>query len=207
MIKIILTGSIATGKSFVSDVMQELGAVIIDTDIITHQMYNYPNPTAIKVIKEFGNGFLENNQINRRKLANLVFNDKKALAKLNSIVHPDVRQEVYNLTKKYEEIENEREINLLLVYVIPLYFETGKNYEADYIVVAACSKENQIERLIIRNSFSYDEAIARINSQIPIDEKISESDYVINTNNNFDTIENDVKNLILSWDWEKYEKN
>ena len=207
MLKIILTGSIATGKSTVSDIMKRYGAVIVDTDIIAHQIYNHPSPTSLKILNEFGNEYLENNQINRVKLSKLVFSDKKYLEKLNSIVHPDVRQEVQILSEKYALLEKEKNINLLLVYVIPLYFETGKNYEADYVVVSACSKENQIDRLMKRNNFTYEQAIARINAQISISDKINQADYVIDTNGDFAQIEYDVKSLILSWSWSKYEEN
>jgi dephospho-CoA kinase len=207
MLKIILTGSIATGKSTVSEIMKKNGAIIIDTDIITHQIYNHPSLTTLKILDEFGENYLENGQINRKKLAETVFKDENLLKKLNSIVHPDVRNQVKLLTEKYKNIENEKKLSYLVVYVIPLYFEVGKNYESDYVLVASCSQENQLERLMKRGNFSYNEAKVRIESQISITEKIKESDFVIDTNQSFDKIESDLKELMSSWEWNIYEEN
>lgn len=209
MLTLILTGSIATGKTTVSNIMKNLGAIIVDTDLITHSIYQYPSSTALKIIEVFGSEYLDlyNNQIDRKKLSKLVFEDKDYLIKLNSIVHPDIRNEVKSITEKYKSIEIEKNISLLLVYVIPLYFEAGKNYQADYSVVSACSEENQINRLMKRNNFSYEEAKVRIDSQISILEKIDQADYVINTDQSFDKIENDVKKLLMNWKWTAYEEN
>lgn len=207
MLSLILTGSIATGKSTVSNIMKKLGAVIIDTDIITHSIYQYPGPTALKIIEHFGAEYLENEQIDRKKLSKLVFDDKNHLIKLNSIVHPDIRNQVKSITEEYKNIEIQKNISLLLVYVIPLYFEAGKNYQADHIVVSACSEENQLNRLMKRNDFSYEEAKVRIDSQISITEKVKQADYVINTDQSFDKIEDDVKKLLMNWKWTAYEEN
>ncbi|MFN8578995.1 MAG: dephospho-CoA kinase [Candidatus Sericytochromatia bacterium] len=207
MIKIILTGSIATGKTTVADILKKYGAIIIDTDIITHQIYNHPTPTTEKILNEFGEEYLENGQINRKKLAELVFKDKNALEKLNSIVHPDVRNQVKLLTEKYQKLEKENNLSYLVIYVIPLYFEVGKHYESDYVLVASCSEDNQIKRLMKRGNFSYQEARVRINAQIPISDKVKESDFVIDTNQSFDKIESDLKDLIKSWEWDIYEES
>lgn len=207
MLKIILTGSIATGKSTVSELMKNYGAIIIDTDLIAHQIYNHPTPTTEKILKEFGEHYLEENKINRKKLAEAVFKDEFLLQKLNSIVHPDIRGEVKSLTEKYEKIEKEKNKSFLVVYVIPLYFEAGKNYESDYVLVSACSEENQLQRLMKRGNFSHNEAKVRIDSQIPILIKINQADYVIDTNQTFDKIESDLKKLMYSWEWDVYEEN
>lgn len=207
MIKLILTGSIATGKTTVSEILKKFGAVIIDTDVITHQIYAHPTPTTIKILEIFGDHYLENNLIDRKKLSELVFKDKLELEKLNSIVHPNIREQVKLLTEKYHEIEKEKGLNYLLVYVIPLFFEAGSNYESDYILVASCSEENQLQRLMKRNGFSYDQAISRIKSQIPISEKIKNADFVIDTNQSFDKIESDLKKLINTWEWDVYEED
>lgn len=207
MIKVVLTGSIATGKTTVSEILKKYGAIIIDTDLITHQIYIHPTSTTLKILESFGNEYLEDNQINRKKLSEKVFKEEEALKKLNSIVHPAVREEVRLLTEKYNMLEKQKGLNYLIVYVIPLYFEAGSNYESDYILVSACSEENQLQRLIKRNGFSYEQAITRIKSQIPISEKIKKADFVIDTNQSFDKIEADLKKLINSWEWDVYEEN
>jgi dephospho-CoA kinase len=91
--------------------------------------------------------------------------------------------------------------------VIPLYFETKSNYHADYVVVAACTPENQFKRLTLREGYSSEEAERRIRAQIPVAEKIKMADYVIDTNQTLEEIKHDVKILLNDWKWDPYEKN
>ncbi|MBC7475057.1 MAG: dephospho-CoA kinase [Candidatus Sericytochromatia bacterium] len=208
MISLILTGSVATGKTTVSNFMQEQKAIIIDTDLLTHGLYDYPSPTINKLVDTFGENILDKDlSVDRKKLAKIVFNDPESLKKLNDIVHPDVRAKVNQVTKYYQDIETKLNKNFLIVYVIPLYFEAGKNYTADYIVVATCSKEKQLERLIKRGGYSLDEAERRIDTQISITEKIKYSNYIIDTNQDFDKIKNNVYQLLASWKWDRYEES
>lgn len=205
MIKFCLTGSISTGKTTVSKYMKDFGAIIIDTDIVVHDLYNYPSETSKKIISVFGEDLLENGQINRKELSKIVFSDSEKLKKLNDIVHPDVRKEVYRLTEEYEKDEKLKTKTYLLVYVIPLFFETGSSYSVGNIIVSACSEKNQLLRLIERNNFTKEEAVKRIISQIPISEKIKKADYVIDTNESLDKIEDQVRNLLSRFEWDKFE--
>ncbi|MFN8673834.1 MAG: dephospho-CoA kinase [Candidatus Sericytochromatia bacterium] len=206
MIKFCLTGSIATGKTTVSNFLKELGCIIIDTDQVVHDLYNYPSKTSKKIINHFGQNLLENNQINRIELSKIVFSDKQKLKELNEIVHPDVKEEVYNRTKNIEILEKDKNKNYILVYVIPLFFETGSSYQVDHIIVSACSEKNQLDRLIERNSFSKEEAVKRIISQISISEKIKKADFIIDTNENLDKIKEQVKNLLDKFTWDKIDE-
>lgn len=204
MMKLCLTGSISTGKTTVSSFMSELGAIIIDTDLVTHNLYKYPSEASNKILEAFGLELLkEDNTIDRKKLGAIVFKDKEKLEILNKIVHPLVRKEVYAQRDYY--LSKEKGRNFLLVYVIPLYFEAGKTYEVDAIVVSACSKENQLKRLMLRDNCSQEEAERRINSQISIEEKIKQADYIIDTNKTKEEIKVQVSNLLSKFSWDKYE--
>jgi dephospho-CoA kinase len=205
MLRICLTGSIATGKTTVSKFMQAEGAIIIDTDLITHSIYNHPTPTSIKILEVFGPEYLKEQNIDRKKLGERVFKNPHDLELLNSIVHPSVRAEVAKFTRHYKKIEEQNNKSFLLVYVIPLFFESAvSDYDIDYIVVAGCSKENQFKRLVEREGYTEQEAIRRINSQIPIEEKMMKADYVIDNNQALDKIRIDVKTLLKNWAWDPY---
>ncbi len=208
MIRICLTGSIATGKTTISRFMQEEGAIVIDTDLITHSIYRHPTPTSEKILALFGSEYLKEQSIDRKKLGERVFKNPQELELLNSIVHPSVRAEVAKFTEHYKKIEEEKGVCILLVYVIPLFFESGADYNVDYVVVASCSQENQFKRLVERNGYNKEDAIRRIKAQIPVEEKAKKADYVIDTNKPPDKIRDDVKSLLKKWDWEPfYEKN
>lgn len=206
MLKICLTGSIATGKTTVSRLMAENGAIIIDTDLLTHAAYKYPSPASEKIIQYFGEEFLLEGHIDRKKLAARVFSKPEDLKVLNSIVHPFIYSEVGRLSQYYENLAKENQKNYLLVYVIPLFFETNSKYQVDHIVLAACSPENQLKRLIAREGYSKEEAVRRINSQMPIELKISKSDFVIDTNQSIDIIKNEVRELLNKFVWDTFDE-
>lgn len=205
MILICLTGSIATGKTTISNFMAKKGCILIDTDLVVHNMYNSGTEASKKIQNEFGDNCInEDGSVNRKKLGDIVFENKDKLKKLNEIIHPLVREEVFRQTDIYKQIEKENNLNLIVVYVIPLFFETESNYPVDYILVSHCSEENQLERLIKRNNFTKEEAINRIKSQIPIKEKMSKANFLINTNESISSIKRQVSDLLSKFKWDPY---
>lgn len=205
MILICLTGSIATGKTTISNFMAKKGCILIDTDLVVHNMYNSGTEASKKIQNEFGDDCInEDGSVNRKKLGDIVFENKDKLKKLNEIIHPLVREEVFRQTDIYKQIEKENNLNLIVVYVIPLFFETGSNYPVDYILVSHCSEENQLKRLIKRNNFTKEEAINRIKSQIPINEKMSKANFLINTNESISSIKKQVSDLLSKFKWDPY---
>lgn len=202
MIIYCLTGSIATGKTTISNLLEKKGLIILDTDKIVHNMYK--KIEVINIIKKnFGDKYIKENQVNRKELAKLVFNNKDELEKLNKLIHPLVKEEVIKLTNYYKEREELLKKNFLLIYVIPLYFETGKNYKVDKIVLAYCPKNIQLQRLIIRDNIDKEEALKKINSQISIEEKVKYSDIIINTNQEIDLISKDLDNILKNINYDK----
>lgn len=174
-----LTGTIGTGKSTVSAMFRELGAFIIDADKLSHEVVEPGKKAWKEIIDNFGREVLNDDQtINRQKLADIVFNNKGKLQILNSIVHPAVLAEVARL------VEEQRGKNPqgLVINDIPLLFELGPELMsqlADIIIVVYCSPEVQLKRLIDRGMTEAD-ALNRIKSQIPIQEKVKSADFVIN---------------------------
>ncbi|MFN4150132.1 MAG: dephospho-CoA kinase [Candidatus Sericytochromatia bacterium] len=205
MILMCLTGSIATGKTTVSDFMKEKGCILIDTDLVVHDMYNFKGEASEKIKEEFGENCINlDGSVNREKLGSIVFSDKSKLEKLNEIIHPLVRKEVFRQRDYWKKYEEKNKLNLLVIYVIPLFFETGGNYPVDYITVSFCSEETQLERLIKRNKYTKEEAIKRINSQIPIKEKVNKADFLVDTNGSIESIKEQVSNLLSKLHWNPY---
>jgi dephospho-CoA kinase len=169
-----LTGGIASGKSLVSQTLKRLGMTVIDADDISHEIL--AGDTAIKqeVIRIFGKEVLdEEGEIDRAKLGNIVFSQKPELKKdLEEILHPLIREEMWKRAR--ESRSND------VVLDIPLLIETGARERVDLVVVVYATRELQVQRLMARDGISRHEATQRIDSQLPLEEKVSAAHYVIN---------------------------
>ncbi|MDD4362832.1 MAG: dephospho-CoA kinase [Atribacterota bacterium] len=189
-----LTGGIVTGKSTVAKIFQQLGAIIIDADLIARQMVLPGRKSWKMIIKNFGKEILnENNEIDRKKMADIVFSDNRKLKLLNSITHPEI---INNIKKKIKEIKNNSENERICIIDIPLLFETKTDNIMDKIIVVYLDREQQLTRLKTRNGLNNDEAIKRIESQMPMQDKIKLADYVID---NSKSIENTKEQVIKLW--------
>ena len=171
-----ITGGIATGKTAVSNILQEMGFDIIDMDIISREVIELPE--VIKMLtKEFGTDILTNSSIDRKKLRNAVFDSSEKVNKLNSIMHPAI----IKISK--EKIEHLKSMKKkLIIVVIPLLFEVNLEYLVDKILLVAASREKQTERIIKRDNTNKTDAENIINSQMPLDEKRKKSDFIIENN-------------------------
>ena len=183
MLNVGFTGGIASGKSTVAKMFQEKGACLIDFDKLAH-FVEEPDQQAWKAIVDFfGSDILnEDRTINRVKLGLLVFTDREKLSKLNSIVHPAVFDE---WRRRSEDIR-ERNPQAIVISDIPLLIEVGMQNMFDVIVLVHASPEDQIERLMERNGLSREDAVRRLSSQMPIDEKRAYADIVIDNNDSLE---------------------
>lgn len=171
-----LTGSIATGKSTVSKMLAEQGAVIIDADKIVRRVQEPGQPAWRGIVEHFGEGVLQaDGTLNRAKLGDLVFQDTKNRQRLNEIVHPIVRVERDRETAEARE----RDPEVIIIWDIPLLIETGIYKDVDRVVVVYVDQETQLSRLLSRDELSEEQAKARIAAQMPIEEKREYADYVI----------------------------
>lgn len=184
MLKVGLTGSIAVGKTYVCDVLRELGAFVLDADQTSREVVE-PNTEGWRLIVEnFGESVLQSDKtLNRAKLGEIIFADEQKRQLLNSIVHPLVMTAQDNwLTQK--ETENSDGI---AVIDAALMIESGGYERFEKLIVVWCQPEIQLERLMLRNNLSRDEAQKRINSQMSQDEKKTFADYLIDTSEGFET--------------------
>jgi dephospho-CoA kinase len=197
MLNVGFTGGIASGKSTVAKMFQEKGAYLIDFDKLAH-FVEEPDQQAWKAIVDFfGSDILnEDRTINRVKLGLLVFTDREKLSKLNGIVHPAIFDE----WKRRREDIRERNPQAIVISDVPLLIEVGMQKMFDVVVLVHASPEDQIERLIERNGLSREDAVRRLSSQMPIDEKRAYADIVIDNHDSLEVtrrIVNDVWKDIL----------
>jgi len=187
-----LTGNIACGKSTVASIFKELGATLIDADKVARDIVGKDKPALGKIINHFGNEILnKDGTLNREKLGRKVFNDKNQRQILNDITHPEIFKEINNLIEKYRS-----EGQKIVIIEAALIVEREKLIKIiDKLIVVSTSKDIQIKRLKDRDGFSKEQAILRINSQIPIEEKIKHADYVIHNDSDISNIKNQVETI------------
>ena len=175
MIVIGLTGGIGTGKSEVARILEEIGAYIIDADRLGHSAYLPHSEIWEEVVKEFGDGvLLPDEEIDRKKLGSIVFNDPVQLAKLNEIMHPRMGQMVANII---EGLDAE-----VVVVEAALLLEAGWDALVDEVWCTGASEDVVIDRLKARNGLNKEEAQKRIKAQMSVDERKSRSQVMIENN-------------------------
>ncbi|XP_059004203.1 dephospho-CoA kinase domain-containing protein isoform X3 [Mustela lutreola] len=182
-----LTGGIASGKSSVIQVFQQLGCAVIDVDVIARHVVQPGYPAHRRIVEAFGTEvLLENGDINRKVLGDLIFNQPDRRHLLNTITHPEIRKEMMKETFKYFL----RELNCGLpgfspgyryvILDIPLLFETKKLLKyMKHTVVVYCDRDTQLARLMHRNSLSREDAEARIEAQLPLKDKVRMARHVL----------------------------
>ncbi|RLA06591.1 MAG: dephospho-CoA kinase [Gammaproteobacteria bacterium] len=179
MIKIGLTGGIATGKTFISHILeQDYNLPIIDADKIVGDLYQKDKAGYLEIIKLFGYEILDKNQeIDRTKLAKIIFSDPLQKTKLESIIHPLVWQETNSKLNKLE-----KDGAKIVIIVVPLLQETSGQHRFDKIIVIQADRQTQIKRLYERNNFNEEKSLRIINSQSTFAQKQKIADYVIYNN-------------------------
>lgn len=183
MLMIGLTGGIASGKSVVAKLLEEKGAHLIDADTLAREAVEPDRPAWQEIVNWLGESVLLPDQtIDRVKLANLVFNDRRMLEKLNKIVHPWVGSRFIAIS---EEIKK-REPDATLVYDIPLLIEAGMQNMVDHILLVYVPREVQIARLQLRDGLTRTEAELRLKAQMPLEEKRKHADTVIDNSGSLD---------------------
>ncbi len=176
MLNVGLTGGIACGKSTVSEMFVRLGSYLIDFDVIAHEVQEPGKPAWQEIIDYFGRDVLDSDKkINRVKMAAIVFSHPESLKVLNNIVHPRVYEEWQSRLEKIEASDH----HAIALSDVPLLFEGQMQFLFDLTILVMIPAEEQINRLITRNCISGEEAKLRLVCQMPINDKISLADIVI----------------------------
>ncbi len=178
MLRVGLTGGLASGKTFVGQALAELGCHLIEADELGHAVLLPGGEAYDGVVREFGPGILDQaGLIDRKKLGALVFANPELLEKLNAQVHPPVGQRQARIIA---EIAG-RDPQAIVVVAAAILVETGSYKRFDRLIVVTCTLEQQIERAMKRGPYSREEVLDRLSRQLPLAEKIRVADYVIDT--------------------------
>jgi dephospho-CoA kinase len=193
MLTVALTGGIATGKSYCLKRFADLGAPVIDADVLAREAVARGTPALNAVVERFGAGVLTpDGDLNRSALARIVFSDPRARAALEAIVHPEVYRRIR------EWFANLPPGTTLGIADIPLLYETGQEHEFDRVIVAACDVVEQIRRMVVRDGFTDADARARLAAQWPIDEKVTRAPIVIWTDRGFEETDRQIDEVYRS---------
>ncbi|MGB7604758.1 MAG: dephospho-CoA kinase [Lutisporaceae bacterium] len=186
-----LTGGIASGKSTVSNILKELGAVVIDVDLVSRDVVSQGEIAYTKIIENFGRDILmTDGSINRKKLGNIVFSDHQKLMLLNQITHPEIIKKVKEIIVFYE-----KEHKKVVVVDAAILIEMGLYKHVDCIWLVVVDKETQLMRLIERDKLSRNDAQNRINAQITDEQRMEYANVVIDNTQSLNKVREKVREL------------
>lgn len=173
MIKLAITGNIASGKTLIESLLHEEGIITIDTDNIVHDILSQDKEIIEKVKNLFDIDVIDNEgKIDRKKVGNIVFNDKEKLKELENILHPEVKNVV---DRFFEQNKNEK----IIAVSVPQLYESGWEVYFDYVLLVAADDEARLRRLINRNNLTEEAAKKRLAAQISQEEKAKKADFFI----------------------------
>ena len=188
-----LTGGIATGKSTISGMFREAGAIIVDADRIAHEVVKKGAPAWKKIKTHFGDRILlPSGEIDRERLGGIVFHDARQKENLNRIVHPFV------FRKMEEEIAHAQSVapRTIVILDVPLLIETGMHHALPQVILAYIPERMQLARLMARDGLAKADAEARIRSQMPIDSKKQMVSIVIDNSGSIDATRKQVRDVM-----------
>jgi dephospho-CoA kinase len=191
MLRLGLTGGIASGKSAVAAMLREMGFAVLDADSLAHKLVEPGQPAYSEVLQEFGQAVTTpDGRIDRAKLSAIVFHDRAKLERLNAIVHPRVAQVVF---RQFDEWERQGTRDAAFVEAA-LLIESGINKSLDGLIVAWCEPEQQMQRLLARG-LNVEEARRRIAAQLSVEEKLSYATEKIDCSGSLDETRHQVEAL------------
>ena len=190
-----LTGSIASGKSTVDNMLREYGLPIVDADVVARDVVEPGTPTLAAIAESFGEEILlEDGSMNRERLGQIIFHDPAKRKVLNDLIHPAIRLE---MTRQREELIEAGATHVVMD--IPLLFESKLQHFAEKILVVAVSEEVQLERLMARNNLSKEDAVARIQSQLPMSVKVQGADAVVYNDGTIEQTRTQLESILRNW--------
>jgi dephospho-CoA kinase len=187
MLKVALTGGIGSGKSTVAEMLQECGAIVIDSDQLSRDVIERGTPGYESVLAEFGDEILTDGEINRAALAEIVFKDQKKRELLEGIIHPLVRDRAESLMRNVPN-------NSIVVNQIPLLVETDGAKRFDYVITVSASEDIRRKRLIERGMKEY-EIAKRLQAQVDDRAREAIADHVLTNNGSLDDLQRSVEDL------------
>src|SRR5919205_1630438 len=183
MLRVGLTGSIGVGKSFVASIFTELGCHVLDADHTAREVVMPGTAGLLAIVQEFGEEILNTDgTLDRKRLGALIFADENQRQRLNHILHPFIIARQDEILREWEREDPDG----IGIVDAALMIESGGYKRFDKLIVVHCRPEVQLERLMLRDKLSREEALRRINSQMPQEEKQKFADYLIDTSDGFE---------------------
>ena len=187
-----MTGGIGSGKNQVADIFNQLGFYTIDSDISSRKVMEKGEAAYEKIVSFFGSDILdENDNILRKKLGDIVFNDKAKLKTLENIVHPAI----YEYERKERSKIYGRDDKAVVITHAALIIESGSIDKYDALIVISCPDELQVERVMQRDNFSEEKARNIVAHQMPNEERLKYADFIIDNSSTLDDLYNEVKRV------------
>lgn len=195
MLRVGLTGSIAVGKTFVCDVFRELGCHVLDADQVARDVVKRGTPGLNRIVEEFGTDVMTSGgELDRAKMASIVFADEAKRLRLNAIIHPLV----FEVQNQWLSDREQTDPDGIAIVDAALMIESGGYKRFDQLIVVWCEPDIQLQRLKLRNDLPDDEARKRIAAQMPQDEKKRYADLLIDTSNGFEDTRRQVRDAFES---------
>jgi dephospho-CoA kinase len=178
MLRVGLTGGLASGKSLVAKCLARLGCHWIQADQLGHEALRKGSPVQDEVVRRFGPDILlEDGEIDRRKLAATVFDAPERLAALNALVHPAVIRREEELTQEIAKADP----SAIIVVEAAILIETGSYTRFQKLILAVCEESQQVQRAMKRSGLTREEVLARLQRQMPLEQKWKYADYIVDT--------------------------
>jgi dephospho-CoA kinase len=189
--KIAMTGGIATGKTYVADRLRAAGVPIVDADVLAREVVALGTPALAAIRQRFGPDVIRRDgTMDRIRVGQIIFKDKRARQDLEAIIHPAVQKAV---DKYFATLPKKTPF---AVADIPLLYETGRENQFSDVIVVACPRAMQLERVMERNKLTKEDAERRLAAQWPIEKKVEKATFVIKTDGTFDETNAQVDKLI-----------
>ena len=182
--KIAITGNIASGKSQIEKILKNMGFPVYDSDSIAHEVLD-------NITEFFGYDVFTDGKVDRKKLGSLVFSDPDLRKKLEDITHPQIKSVIQGLFEKHKS-------DKYIFVSVPLLYEAGFETIFDKVLFVSVDKKLQLSRLMKRNNLTKEEALLRISSQIPQEDKLKKADYVVENNSSLDALNMQINKFIES---------
>ena len=192
--KIALTGGIATGKTYVADRLRAAAVPVVDADVLAREVVALGTPALAAIRQRFGPDVIRRDgTMDRIRVGQIIFKDKRARQDLEAIIHPAIQKAI---DKYFAALPKKTP---LAVADIPLLFETGREGQFSSVIVVACPRAMQLQRVMERNQLTKQDAERRLAAQWPIEKKIDKASHVIRTDGTFDETNAQVDALIASF--------
>ncbi len=189
-----LTGSIASGKSTIAEMLASYGLPIVDADLVARQVVEPGSETLMQIVEVFGQDvILPTGEMDRAKVGSIIFGDEEKRAQLNGIIHPAIRTEMLRQRDRF--VADGKHV----IMDIPLLFENKLQHFVEKILVVTVSEETQLTRLMARNDLTKEEALARISSQLPLPVKEQGADAIIYNDGTIDESRVQLIAILKNW--------